>query len=297
MGWNRGVVANANFIGIDGLSNWHGVQPTIFCAHSSLFRTQGSDAVREMVGWTPYWLERARKETMCQPAPNAWVPTHPPSDPDPPAIRSRLSIRRGVQRAIFRVSSSLRRIQGSDAVREMVGWTPLWLDRARKETRLQPESRTPGCRPTHPTILPHPPYDPGPPAIRSRLSIRRGVQRAIFLVASLLRRTQKDLWRLGKWWVGLRTGSKGHGKKQGCNQSPNAWVATHPPYDPGPPILRSRPMHPTIPNRPTRESRLRPYLKKFNRACRFVSGCGGHPGMNRSTGMMLPSPSLTSGLP
>ena len=165
----------------------------------------------------------------------------------------------------------------------------------------------------------------------------------------------------GKWWVGLRTDSKGHGKKQCANQpqtpgerpthrrfrptrhtipafdlarsatghfprrfaassdakgleaarkmvgwtpywlertrketsrqpAPNAWVPTHPPYDPGP-------ARPTIPNRPAIESRLRPYLKKFNRACKFVRGCGGHPGMNRSTGIMLPSPSLTSGLP
>ena len=40
-----------------------------------------------------------------------------------------------------------------------------------------------------------------------------------------------------------------------------------------------------------------PALKKFNRACRFVMGCGGHPGMKRSTGSRVSRPSVISSLP
>ena len=39
--------------------------------------------------------------------------------------------------------------------------------------------------------------------------------------------------RLGKWWVGLRTNSKGAGVDKLCT-SPLARVSTHPPYEPEP---------------------------------------------------------------
>lgn len=39
------------------------------------------------------------------------------------------------------------------------------------------------------------------------------------------------------------------------------------------------------------------YLKNVRRACRLVMGCGGHPGIYRSTGKSLSSPSVISGLP
>ncbi len=39
------------------------------------------------------------------------------------------------------------------------------------------------------------------------------------------------------------------------------------------------------------------YLKNVSKACRLVSGWGGHPGIKRSTGMRLSSPSVISGLP
>ena len=39
------------------------------------------------------------------------------------------------------------------------------------------------------------------------------------------------------------------------------------------------------------------YLKKASRACKLVRGWGGQPGMNRSTGSNLSSPSVISGLP
>lgn len=41
---------------------------------------------------------------------------------------------------------------------------------------------------------------------------------------------------------------------------------------------------------------IRCYLKKVSRACRLVSGCGGQPGMKRSTGRRVSRPQAVSGL-
>ena len=71
-----GDVANSTSLERDGMTILHGAQPTIFRANSSLLRTNGTAAAREMVGWVSHKLEgHGRKQALNQPQTPGFHPT------------------------------------------------------------------------------------------------------------------------------------------------------------------------------------------------------------------------------
>ncbi len=112
-----GDVANSTSLERDGMTILHGAQPTIFRANSSLLRTNGTAAAREMVGWVSHKLEgHGRKQALNQPQTPGFHPT-------------------------------LR----SPQVRATVGWNSYQSDtRGRRRATKRPSTH--GLQPTHPTI-------------------------------------------------------------------------------------------------------------------------------------------------